>query len=40
MQWLHRFISDNVVASFMEGTRDLGACGLCSTDCALLLNVV
>ena len=25
MQRLHRFISDNVVASFMQGSKDLGA---------------
>jgi hypothetical protein len=32
-------MGNNVVASFMQGTRDLGACGLCSTDCALFLGI-
>jgi hypothetical protein len=27
-----------VVAPLMKGSKDLGACGLCSTDCALFLR--
>jgi hypothetical protein len=38
MQLLHRFVVDNMVASFMQGTMDLGAGGLCCIDCALFMN--
>jgi len=31
-------MKNNVVASLMQGTRDLGACGFCCTDFALFLN--
>jgi hypothetical protein len=34
----YTFMGNNAVASFMQGTMDLGACGLCCTDCALFLN--
>jgi hypothetical protein len=38
MHLLHIFMGNNAVASFMQGTMDLGACGLCCTDCALFMN--
>jgi hypothetical protein len=38
MHLLHIFMGNNAMASFMQGTMDLGACGLCCTDCALFLN--
>ena len=38
MQWRCRFMRNNVVAPLMKGSKDLGACGLCSTDCALFLR--
>jgi hypothetical protein len=31
MHLLHIFMGNNAVASFMQGTMDLGACGLCCT---------
>ena len=31
-------LADNAVAPLMKGSKDLGACGLCSTDCALFLR--
>jgi hypothetical protein len=37
-QWLHILMRNNAVASLMQGTMDLGACGLSCTDCALFLN--
>jgi hypothetical protein len=34
-RWLHIFMGNNVVASLMQGTMDLGTGGMCCTDCAL-----